>query len=85
MANDLAIDGGRPAVQADISDGWKDVTDVERTFIDSVLDDIGSAYDQNDLFEAEYRAFRWDEARAGDVQRDGSDSRGCFRFGCSAG
>jgi len=57
MANDLAIDGGRPTVQAAMSDSWEDVTDVERSFIDSVLDDIGSAYDQNDLFEAEYRSF----------------------------
>ncbi len=57
MANDLAIDGGRPAVQAAVNDAWEDVTEVERSFVDSVLNDIGNAYEQNDLFEAEFRAF----------------------------
>lgn len=56
MANDLTIDGGRPAVRAAANDSWEDVTDVERAFIDGVLNDMGSAYEQNDLFEAEFRA-----------------------------
>jgi len=53
----LAIDGGPKAVTAPIDDAWQTVSDLEREYVNSVLDNFGNAYGQLDEFEEEFRAF----------------------------
>jgi len=53
----LAIDGGPKAVTAPIDDAWQIVSDLEREYVNGVLDNFGNAYGQLDDFEEEFRAF----------------------------
>jgi perosamine synthetase len=53
----LAVDGGPKAVTAPIGDRWPAVSELERKFVNDVLDDFDHAYDQLDLFEQEFRQF----------------------------
>ena len=54
---DLAIDGGPKAVSASMNDSWQDVSDLERQYVNQVLDNQDDAYAQLDLFDEAYRAF----------------------------
>ena len=54
---DLAIDGGPKAVAASMNDSWQDVSDLERQYVNQVLDNQDDAYAQLDLFDEAYRAF----------------------------
>lgn len=53
----LAIDGGPATVTASINDAWQQVSDLERAFVNRVLDNFGDAYAQLDRFEEAFRAF----------------------------
>jgi dTDP-4-amino-4,6-dideoxygalactose transaminase len=53
----LAIHGGPKAATAPMDDRWAVVSDLERKYVNDVLDDFGRAYDQLDAFEAEFRDF----------------------------
>ncbi len=53
----LAVDGGPKAVTASMDDSWKRVGDLEKKFVNQVLDNVGDAYAQLDKFEEEYRSF----------------------------
>ena len=55
--SDLAMDGGPKAVTASMDDSWREVSDLERRYVDQVLDAPGSAYAQLDLFDEAYRKF----------------------------
>ena len=55
--SDLAIDGGPRAVTALMNDSWQDVSDLEKEYVNQVLDNKDDAYAQLDKFEEEYRAF----------------------------
>lgn len=53
----LAIEGGPKAVTVPIGDRWPLVTDLERHYVNCVLDDPGKSYAELDRFEAEFREF----------------------------
>ena len=53
----LAIDGGPKAVAAPVDDSWHVVSDLEKKYVNEVLDNFGSAYAPLDAFEQEFRAF----------------------------
>jgi dTDP-4-amino-4,6-dideoxygalactose transaminase len=53
----LAIDGGPEAVTTSLNDSWQAVTDLEKQYVNRVLDDKGAARSQLDLFDEEYRGF----------------------------
>jgi len=53
----LAIDGGPKAVTAPMVDKWQVVSDLERQYVNQVLDDLSSSYSQLDKFEEEFRDF----------------------------
>ena len=55
--SDLAIDGGPKAVTALTNDSWQDVSDLEKQYVNQVLDNKDDAYAELDKFEEEYRAF----------------------------
>lgn len=55
--SDLAIDGGPRAVTALMNDSWQDVSDLEKEYVNQVLDNKDDAYAELDKFEEEYRAF----------------------------
>ena len=54
--SDLAIDGGEQTVTQAIDDKWQVVTDLERSAVNQVLDNLGSAYDEIDRFQEEFKA-----------------------------
>jgi perosamine synthetase len=51
----LAIDGGPKAVTASAGDSWLKVGPLEKEYVNRVMDDFGSAYDEIDKFEEEFR------------------------------
>ena len=53
----LALDGGPKAVTTPIGDSWPKVTDIERQYVNDVLDNPGSAYGELDKFEDEFKEF----------------------------
>ena len=55
--SDLAIDGGPRTVTTSMNDSWQDVSDLEKQYVNYVLDNKDDAYAQLDKFEEEYRIF----------------------------
>lgn len=53
----LAIDGGPKAVTAPVGDSWPKVGPLEKEYVNRVVDNIDSAYDEIDRFEEEFRDF----------------------------
>ena len=53
----LAVEGGPKAVTAPIADSWPKISEVERQYVNAVLDNPGKAYDELGDFEAEFRKF----------------------------
>ena len=53
----LAAEGGPKAVTVPVGDSWPKVTDLERQYVNVVLDNPGSAYGELDKFEEEFREF----------------------------
>jgi len=53
----LAIEGGPKAVTVPMGDSWQKVTHLEREYINRLLDNPGSCYDEIDKFESEFRSF----------------------------
>ena len=53
----LAIEGGAPAVTSPIGDRWENITERERTLVNSALEAGSAVYDQIEYFEAEFRHF----------------------------
>ena len=51
----LAIDGGPKAVTAPVGDSWPKVGALEKEYVNRVVDNIDSAYDEIDRFEEEFR------------------------------
>jgi len=53
----LAIDGGPQTVTAPIADKWETVSDLEREYVNRILDDLSVCYSELDKFEEEFREF----------------------------
>ena len=51
----LALDGGPKAVTAPVGDAWPKVSPLEKEYVNRVVDNIDSAYDEIDTFEQEFR------------------------------
>jgi len=53
----LAIDGGPKAVTAPANDSWERISELERRYVNEILDNLGAAYSHLDKFDEEYREF----------------------------
>ncbi len=53
----LALEGGPKAVTAPANDTWERVSPLEKQYVNAVLDDYGSAYDEIEKFEEQFRDF----------------------------
>ena len=51
---ELAIDGGPKAVTAPMDDSWQNVSELEKRYVNQVLDKVGEAYTQLDAFEEDF-------------------------------
>ena len=49
--SDLAIDGGPRAVTALMNDSWQNVSDLEKQYVNQILDNKDDAYAELDKFE----------------------------------
>ena len=53
----LALEGGPKSVTAPMNDRWEKVSALEKQYVNAVLDNYGSAYDEIEKFEAQFREF----------------------------
>ena len=56
-AEALALEGGPKSVTAPMNDRWEKVGALEKQYVNAVLDNYGSAYDEIEKFEAQFREF----------------------------
>lgn len=53
----FALEGGPKSVTAPMNDRWEKVSALEKQYVNAVLDNYGSAYDEIEKFEAQFREF----------------------------